>query len=238
MTIGRIELGQRQSRRAFVRDILLIALIALLASVLIKTFLVRSFSIPSASMQATLQEGDRVIVNELQPSVAPLARGDVVVFRDPGGWLHPSGADTRPWLVQAARWVGEQIGFLPGRSSDYLIKRVIGLPGDTVSCCSADGTLEVNGVPITEPYLQLPPGVTLASGVAFRVVVPKDSLWVMGDNRFNSADSRAHIDTASGGFVPYPDVVGRAFAVTSPLSRLAWLGDYPEVFADVGRRSE
>lgn len=230
-------MGKRRGRWEFARDIAIIVLIALLASVLVKTYLVRSFSIPSASMEATLQRGDRVLVNELQPKVAPLARGDVVVFQDPGGWLPAGGPDSRPWPVQAARWAAEQVGILPTPGNEFLIKRIIGLPGDTVSCCSTDGKLRVNGVPIDEPYVKLPPGITRVSATDFEYTVPKDSLWVMGDNRYNSADSRAHTESATRGFVPYSDVVGRAFVITSPISRLAWLDDYPEVFAEAARRS-
>ncbi|AGW42572.1 hypothetical protein O159_26620 [Leifsonia xyli subsp. cynodontis DSM 46306] len=97
--------------------------------------------------------------------------------------------------------MGEQVGVVPARGNEYLIKRVIGLPGDTVSCCSADGRLLVNGKPLGEPYLMLPSGTAAASGVVFRVTVPPDSLWVMGDNRYNSLDSRAHQQSASRGFV-------------------------------------
>ena len=238
MTSGNDGLLRREGRWDLLRDVVVIVLCATLASMLVKTFLVRSFSIPSASMQGTLLVGDRVLVNELQPSLFPIARGDVVVFKDPGAWLQPAAPDTRPWVWQAARWAGEQVGIVPGRSSDYLIKRVIGLPGDTVSCCSTDGKLRVNGTPIDEPYLQLPAGETRASGTDFSTTVPANSLWVMGDNRYNSADSRYHQQTASRGFVPYANVVGRAFAVTSPLSRLAWLDDYPDVFVEAGRRHD
>jgi signal peptidase I len=174
----------------FLRDLAIIVVAALLASFLVKTFVVRSFYIPSQSMEHTLLVGDHLLVNELVPGVAPLRRGDVVVFDDPGGWLGP------------------------GQGND-LIKRVIGLPGDTVSCCDAQGRLSVNGHPVDEPYVQLPAGTDAVSGTSFRVTVPAGRLWVMGDNRYDSADSRVH------GYVRMRDVVGRAFVITWPVDRWA-----------------
>jgi signal peptidase I len=178
------------------RDIAIIVVAALVASFVVKTYFVRSFYIPSASMENTLLIGDRVIVNELVGSAFPVKRGDVVVFKDPGEWL------------------------VPGEGND-LIKRVIGLPGDKVSCCGTTGELSVNGHAVKEPYVVLQPGSDRVSGTDFSVTVPKGDLWVMGDNRYNSADSRIH------GFVPESDVVGRAFVITWPVSRWGLLSRYP-----------
>ncbi|WP_258375297.1 signal peptidase I [Curtobacterium sp. MCSS17_008] len=177
----------------FLRDLAIIVVVALLASFLVKTYLVRAFSIPSGSMERTLLVGDRVLVNELVPDVVPLRRGDVVVFRDPGGWL------------------------LPGQGDD-LIKRVIGLPGDTVSCCDAQGRLSVNGHAVDEPYVVTAQGSERVAAEDFDVRVPAGRIWVMGDNRYDSADSRAH------GTVPTSDVVGRAFVITWPVTRWCVLG--------------
>ncbi|PZF54981.1 signal peptidase I [Curtobacterium sp. MCSS17_008] len=224
----------------FLRDLVIIFLAALLVSFLVKTFLIRSFYIPSASMENTLQINDRVIVNELVPDVVSLKRGDVVVFKDPGGWL--TGADvpnvaptTQP--AKAIDWLLTQVGLGTGDSDDHLIKRVIGLPGDEVSCCNDLGQMSVNGVPITEPYTLLPDGAP-ASADPFSVTVPAGSIWVMGDNRNDSKDSRYNRDTPSKGFVPLSDVTGRAFVISWPTSRWTWLDDHPEVFAGVEERDE
>ena len=179
----------------WLRDLVVVVLVALLVSWGVRTFLVRSFYIPSASMEDTLMIDDRVIVNELVPDLVGLDRGDVVVFHDPGGWL-PGGA------------VG---------GDDELIKRVVGLPGDTVSCCDAEGRMLVNGEPVDEPYLADPDGP--ASTIPFDVTVPEGAIWVMGDNRAHSADSRLHQSGPYDGFVPLDHVVGRAFVIVWPVSR-------------------
>ena len=214
--------------RRLLRDLVIIFVVALSISLLTKAFLVRSFYIPSGSMQDTLQINDRILVNELVPDLIGLERGDIVVFTDPGGWLTPvdEGA-ARPGnpVADGIRWVSDAAGLGAGDTTDHLVKRVIGLPGDQVACCDASGRTTVNGEPISEPYLKLPPGATRASENDFSVTVPAESLWVEGDNRYNSADSRLHTDTPSLGFVPLDNVVGRAFVVNWPLSRWSWLDD-------------
>lgn len=225
--------------KAFLRDVAVILVAAVVISFLIKTFLIRSFYIPSESMEDTLQVNDRIIVNELQPKLFPLSRGDIVVFRDPGGWIEdsPAAPQADPGPVGGfVEWLGSIVGLTSPDSNDHLIKRVIGLPGDRVACCNSLGQMTVNGVPIKEPYITLPPGTTAASTETFSVTVPKDSLWVMGDNRTNSRDSRFHRDDPGRGFVPYRDVVGRAFVISWPVSRWTWLDDYAFVFADVGKQ--
>lgn len=221
----------------FARDILFILLAAIVVSFVVKTFLVRSFYIPSASMQNTLTINDRVLVNELEPRLTPLQRGDVIVFTDPGSWLTGTPRPPKPTGVAGiVTGALDFIGLAASDSDDHLIKRVIGLPGDHVACCTADGRLTVNGIPIDEPYLRLPAGVTRASYVDFDVTVPKSSLWVMGDNRNNSEDSRYHQSLPTRGFVPMADVVGRAFVITWPISRWSFLGDYPLTFDGVDSR--
>lgn len=228
-------LARRLGRFLYVviRDLVIIVLAALVVSFLIKTFLIRSFSIPTSSMEDTLQIDDRVIVSQLTPGPFELARGDVIVFVDPGGWL-PSGlAHEDDPLTRLFNWVTPRLG-LPDQSGDqHLIKRVIGLPGDTVVCCDTLGALSVNGVPLEEPYLRLPEGTTDVSGTSFSVVVPDDALWVMGDNRYNSADSRANLSKPGGGFVPLDNVVGRALVVSWPTDNWAWLDNYPAVFQGI-----
>jgi signal peptidase I len=227
--------GRSKGITLFIRDIVLIFLAAIIISVGIKAFLIRSFYIPSESMQDTLEVNDRIIVNELVPKLVPVQRGDVVVFKDPGGWLPPSPPVHQNAFVAGVDWVLSTVGLSAPDSNDHLIKRVIGLPGDKVACCNAFGQMTVNGVPLDEKqYLKLPAGVTKVAGNDFSVTVPKNSLWVMGDNRYNSADSRLNTDTPSKGFVPMDDVVGRAFVITWPAGHWTWLDNYPNVFGGVG----
>lgn len=219
----------------FLRDVVVIVVIAIVASFLLKTFFVRSFYIPSASMENTLQINDRILVDEITPRFGGYHRGDVVVFSDPGGWLpvQPASAP-KPWIVQAADAALTFIGLSTADSDDHLVKRVIGLPGDHVKCCNALGQISVNGVPIDETsYVKLQPGQSAPQPVPFNVVVPKDSLWVLGDNRDESRDSRYNQNDPGKGFVPMSDVVGRAFLITWPFDRFGFVGTHPTAFAGV-----
>lgn len=227
--------NKRHGTARFIRDLLIIFLAALLISFLIKTYLVRSFYIPSPSMTNTLQVNDRIIVNELVPKVTPLERGDVIVFTDPGGWLGAddamqatSSANPVVGAIQSALTV---VGLGTLDSDNHLVKRVIGLPGDKIACCNAFGQLEVNGVPIKEPYINVPAGQA-EDAFTYSVTVPKGDLWVLGDNRYNSDDSAAHYTKKDvpQPFVPLSDVVGRAIVVTWPSSRWGTLSNYPTVF--------
>ena len=232
----RLESDSSRKKRGvaiFIRDLLIIFVVALLISFLIKTFLVRSFYIPSGSMENTLLVNDRIIVNQLEPGLLPVSRGDVVVFRDPGGWLPPQAPLEQNPIVAALDWTLSVVGLSAPDSNDHLIKRVIGLPGDHVVCCNTLGQMSVNDVPLVEPYVLLPVGQTSVSKDAFDIVVPADSLWVMGDNRYDSLDSRYHTTTPGKGFVPMDNVVGRAMVISWPVSRWGWLDDYPEVFRGV-----
>ena len=215
---------------AFVRELVIIVVFALVISFVVKTWLLQSFYIPSGSMRNTLVEDDRVVVSKLTPSPFEIERGDVVVFEDPGGWLPPNHTvPETSGLSRVLTWVG----VLPEDEGNHLIKRVIGLPGDTVECCTADGRIMVNGTPVDEPYLF--PGAPPSSRV-FDITVPDDGLWVMGDNRDHSSDSRFHdgpANTGDEGSIPISGVVGRAFAVIWPLSRASWLNDGSDAFVDV-----
>ncbi|UCR89202.1 signal peptidase I [Mycetocola spongiae] len=222
----------------FLRDIVVILFIAILASFLVKTFLVRSFYIPSGSMENTLQVNDRILVNELVPNLVSIKHGDVVVFRDPGGWLPVSPKVSKAPLAEAGDWLLSLVGLSSPDNNDHLIKRVIGLPGDVVECCNALGQLTVNGVPLDEPYVKLPPGTQSVSAVNFKQTVPEGMLWVMGDNRYDSKDSRYNLEGPTKGFVPIKNVVGRAFVISWPMDRWSGLGNYPEVFRGVERDSE
>lgn len=214
---------------AFILDIVVIVGSALLLSLVIKTFLIRSFFIPSGSMLETLRIDDRIVVNELVPSLIAIERGDVVVFKDPGGWLS-SIDDTKKtniWTDTVDEFLGI-FGITAPDSAQHLVKRVIGLPGDRVAC--SGGLLKINGVPITETYLAKG---TSASQKDFDITVPKGSYWMMGDNRSNSEDSRYHTDLPSKGFVAQKFIVGKAFVITWPQKHWTWLGNYPDVFKDV-----
>jgi signal peptidase I len=227
---------RRRGALVFLRDVLVIVLIAILVSFLVKTFLVRSFYIPSGSMKDTLQIDDRILVDEITPRFGGYGHGDIVVFRDPGGWLR--GAITTPKpsggpLADGVDWFLNLIGLSASDSDDHLIKRVIGLPGDHVVCCNELGQITINGAAIDESsYVNLPPGAP-ASEMPFDVVVPADSLWVLGDNRNSSRDSRYNQDQPGHGFVPIDNVVGRAFVITWPFDRFGFLDFHHPVFNGV-----
>lgn len=230
---GRRE-GGRRGWVVFLRDVVVIIIVAVLVSFLVKTFLVRSFYIPSGSMETTLLVQDRILVDEITPRFGGYERGDVVVFRDPGGWLPPTPADTRSPLVQGVDWLLSLVGLSAPDSDDHLIKRVIGLPGDHVVCCNALGQLSVNGVPLDESsYVHLQQGQSAPRPVPFDVTVPQGSLWVLGDNRDDSRDSRYNQDQPGKGFVPLDNVVGRAFVITWPLSRFGTIDFHHDTFAAV-----
>ncbi len=174
--------------RSALREVAIVVVLALVLSVLAKTFLIQSFFIPSDSMNNTLIRDDRVVVSKLTPRLFDLARGDVVVFEDPGHWLVgtprlPVDDGVGQRVKDAFTWVG----VLPSQEDNHLIKRVVGLPGDHVTCCAPNGTLMVNGQEIAETYLF--PGDDPSSS-PFDITVPDGRLWVMGDHRSNSADSR------------------------------------------------
>ena len=210
-------------------DIPLTIAIAIGVVLLLTTFVAKPFSIPSGSMEDTLLVGDRVLVNRMVYHTRPIERGDVIVF-DAAGSLAPYDAvpDRNP-VAAAAAWVGQSLGLMTPDSTDY-IKRVIGVGGDRVACCDAQGRVTVNGTPLDEAdYLY--PG-DAPSTQEFDVIVPEGMLWVMGDHRSDSADSRAHMGDPGGGFVPESSVVGRAMAVVWPVSQWQAL-PIPDTFADV-----
>jgi signal peptidase I len=219
----------------FLRDVAVIIVIAIVASFILKTFFVRSFYIPSASMENTLQINDRILVDEITPRFGGYHRGDVIVFSDPGGWLPAqSAAAQKPWIAQVTDSALTFIGLSTADSDDHLVKRVIGLPGDHVKCCNALGQITINGTPIDESsYVKLQPGETAPQPVPFDVVVPKDSYWVLGDNRDESRDSRYNQNDPGKGFVPASDVVGRAFLITWPFNRFGVINTHSSVFAGV-----
>jgi signal peptidase I len=220
---------KKSSRTRSLIEFVAIVAAALLLSVVIKTFFLQAFYVPSGSMETTLMTGDRIVVNRMATDEEDIHRGDVVVFVDPGGWLDKT-EDTRPaWQRWGSRTL-QAVGLLPGDAGQHLVKRVIGVGGDTVSCCSAAGNLMVNGVEIEETYLDEGMAPSLQE---FSVTVPEGKLWVMGDNRSNSRDSRAHQSLTGDGFVPVDNVVGRVWAVFYPFSHAGGLEEASDVFAQV-----
>jgi signal peptidase I len=212
-----------------VSEVVVVVALALTLALVIKTFLVQAFFIPSESMEDTLLTGDRVLVSKLTPGVFDLHRGDIVVFKDPGGWLTPTAPVDQGPLRNGVRDVLTFVGLLPQDSGEHLIKRVIGLPGDRVSCAGPGQPVKVNGVAISEPYVF--PGNNPSDKV-FDVTVPAGHLWVLGDHREVSEDSRFH-PTLNNGMVPIKDVVGKAFVIVWPLSRASTLGIPDTVFSQV-----
>ena len=216
--------GEKKSLWGMVREFAIIIVIALLVSWTLKTFVIRSFHIPSASMEQTLAVGDRVMVNQL--FFNEIERGDIVVFDDPGGWLAPGISEQyqpNPVLVF--------LGLQPADAGPQLIKRVIGVGGDTIECCDDEGRLLVNGEPVDESdYLH--PDVA-PSDVPFSVEVPGGHYWVMGDNRSNSLDSRYNMDSAGGPYIPEEGIVGEVFVINWPMDRLRWMGGAEPAFDTV-----
>jgi signal peptidase I len=198
---------------------------AIILMLLIKAFVVQVYRIPSASMENTLLTGDRVLVSKLVYHVRGIDRGDIVVFSGRGSWGTTAGAPDPPPpgnpLLRAMDDVLSDIGVYS--TETYYIKRVIGLPGDRVACCM-DGKVTVNGIPLDETSY-LFPGAS-PSEEPFNVVVPPGRLWVMGDNRALSDDSREHMFAGfpDQGTVPENEVAGRAFLIIWPLSQV---GDVP-----------
>ncbi len=206
--------------------------VALLIALVLKTFLVQAFVIPSGSMEQTIRIDDRVLVDKLTPWFgARPERGDVVVFKDPGGWLPPEEKPERndPVGIKQGRQFLTFIGLLPSDDEQDLIKRVIAVGGDTVACCDADGRVTVNGTPLNEPYLH--PG-NAPSQMTFEVEVPENRIFVMGDHRANSADSRYHLDEPGKGTIPEELVVGKAVVIAWPYSHWRRLEE-PETYASV-----
>jgi signal peptidase I len=223
---------RRRRRGAAAGEIPLLVVVALVIALVLKTFLVQAFVIPSGSMEQTIRIGDRVLVDKLTPWFGSRPeRGDVVVFKDPGHWLRQehTGKKDPPVGVKQAKEVLTFIGLLPSDDEQDLIKRVIGVGGDTVKCCGKDGRVSVNGVPLDEPYLY--PG-NPPSLIKFEVKVPPGRIFVMGDHRSDSADSRYHLDEPEHGTVSEDEVVGRAVVIAWPFGHWGGLEE-PETFGRV-----
>jgi len=195
------------------RELVQVVVAALVLSVLVRTFLIQAFYVPSSSMEDTLQRNDRIVVSKINTKFTGVNRTDVVVFHDPGGWLGEGFPN--PYDTPVGR-VLQFIGIVPSNSGNDLVKRVIGVGGDVIECCAQDGALIVNGKPVTEQYLK-PDSRT--DQVIFKILIPEGYIFVMGDNRGNSEDSRYHLDR-NNGLVPLDEVVGRVVVRIWPIARI------------------
>jgi signal peptidase I len=225
---------EKKPQRSFWKELPILVVVALVLALVIKTFLVQAFSIPSGSMENTLQIGDRVLVDKLTPHFGDKpSRGEVVVFHDPGNWLsdEPSTPQSSNAVIRGIQDALSWIGLMPSANEKDLIKRVIAVGGDTISC-SGNGPVYVNGKALNEPYIY--PGATPCGDKNIPTFkVPEGYIWVMGDHRNDSLDSRYHMDEPGGGAVPDSDVVGRAIVVAWPLSHWATL-PIPSTFTQAG----
>ncbi|MGW2820881.1 signal peptidase I [Streptomyces sp. NPDC001443] len=222
----------QRKQRSFWKELPILIGIALVLALLIKTFLVQAFSIPSDSMQDTLQQGDRVLVDKLTPWFGSKPeRGEVVVFHDPDDWLAGEPTANPNALQTVLSW----IGLMPSAEEKDLIKRVIGVGGDTVEC-KGTGPLTVNGKPLDDKSFVYPgntPCTVDDVGGQFKVKVPEGYIWVMGDHRQNSRDSRYNQSDKNHGMVPVDKVVGRAIVKAWPITRWGTL-PIPDTFDQPG----
>ena len=205
-------------KRTFLQEFPVLIVVALVVSLFIKTFIVQFFFIPSGSMENTLQVDDRVAVNRIPFISNDIKRGDVVVFRDPDNWLPAADVETAPFVIAKLKSALVAVGVLPNPAKQYLVKRVVGVAGDHVICCTNTGKITVNGKEMIEPYIFKG---NVPSDMNFDVTVPKNKIWVMGDHRGASADSRYHQEDINKGFVPLDRVTGRVLAVIWPIKNIS-----------------
>lgn len=229
----------RKKNRPFIVEALILLAIALAIAVVVHTFFFQAFYIPSGSMENTLRIGDRVLVNKMSYKVGDVQRGQIVVFNGADSWT-PEVSVSEPSnpVARGLRDIGGFLGFAPAGEKDF-IKRVIGVPGDHVKCCDTQGRITVNGKALDEDYLYtgFDPNVRrtttqVNSPKPFDIVVQKGRLWVEGDHRNDSRDSRDHTGDPGGGTIPESKVIGRAFVIVWPPSHMGGLG-IPHAFSGV-----
>lgn len=203
---------------SLLRELPILVILALLVSLLIKSFLVQFFYIPSGSMENTLQIKDRVAVNRVPFLGNDISRGDVIVFRDPAGWLPEASSVTGNGITNAIREGLVLVGIVPNPAKQYLVKRVIGVAGDNV--VAKDQVLTINGKPTNEPYIF---AGNSPSDTDFNITVPEGKVWVMGDHRGASGDSRVHQDDVNNGMVPVEKITGRVIATIWPIKQIGFI---------------
>ncbi len=219
-----------KKKGSFWRELPILVVTALLLTFLIQTFLARVYVIPSASMEQTLHgcagcTNDRVVVDKITYRFGAPGPGDVVVFRGPESWAGSAEftrAEPDNVILRGLQQAAALVGLAPPDERDF-VKRVIAVGGQTVACCDPGNRVTVDGAPLTEPYLFLEGDQPQESFAP--VTVPEGNLWVMGDNRNNSADSRRHVDDARMGTIPIDNVIGQARAIVLPPGRWATVGD-------------
>ncbi|HEU5470353.1 MAG TPA: signal peptidase I [Actinophytocola sp.] len=219
------------------RELLVLFTVAIVLTVLIQAFLGRVYSIPSGSMEQTLHgcpgcTGDRVLVDKVTYRFSDPAPGDVIVFKGPDSWTEndvlPQRSDNA--VVRGLQWLGALVGLAPPDERDF-VKRVIAVGGQTVECCDEQGRVLVDGLPLDEPYIYWAPGRPATQQSFPKVTVPADTLWVMGDNRNDSCDSRCQgggkeVNGGLDGVVPVDNVIGKARVIVLPPSRWQGIGDH------------
>ena len=203
---------------SLLRELPILVVLALLVSLLIKSFLVQFFYIPSGSMENTLQIKDRVAVNRVPFIGNDVNRGDVIVFRDPAGWLPEASSVVGNRFTNAIREGLVIVGIIPNPAKQYLVKRVIGVAGDNV--VAKDQVLTINGKPTYEPYIF---SGNTPSDTDFNITVPEGKVWVMGDHRGASGDSRVHQDDVNNGMVPVEKITGRVIATIWPIKQIGFI---------------
>jgi signal peptidase I len=225
---GRVDRRKRKHAKkgSLLRELPVLLLIAFVLALIVKTFFVQAFFIPSGSMEETLHgctgcTGDRVLVNKVPYWFGEPEPGEIVVFKGPDTWTpEVSVEDPSNWFTGALLWLGRAVGVAPPSEDDF-VKRVIATEGQTVQCCDTEGRVTVDDVPLDEPYIH--ENTPLESREFGPVTVPEDRLWVMGDHRSASADSKAHMSDQYSGTIGVDDVIGKAAVIVWPVSRFGLL---------------